>query len=99
MMDRYGKAVVEERTAPVRLADLERYVRLEHGPGTETAYILAQAASASPKRQILARIVRSISNAYKAGVRLLSHADHKEVKMGIQCKRSVTEDCVHPVQG
>ena len=42
MFDRYGMAVVEERSRSRRSEDLARVARWEYGAGTEGSYLLAE---------------------------------------------------------
>lgn len=56
MWDRYGKAVVEERTKLRKHAELEAYARLEYGEGTGAQAILAEALEErEPKGWLLFR--------------------------------------------
>lgn len=41
MLYEYGKAVVQERTVPRRLASVAQYLHLEYGQGTEPSWLLA----------------------------------------------------------
>ncbi len=54
MMDRYGSAVVEERTQPRNLAELRNYLRMEYGLGTEPGFLLREAADGArrPRNRI-----------------------------------------------
>ncbi|MFQ6013724.1 MAG: hypothetical protein ACE5LS_08850, partial [Thermoplasmata archaeon] len=58
MLERYGKAVIEERTQPRHLAELRQYLRMEYGLGTEPGYLLREAKGAQRPRN---RIRRAIS--------------------------------------
>lgn len=51
MWDKYGTAVVQERVNPRNLARLAEYARLEHGPGTELGYLLAELGNGRPSRR------------------------------------------------
>lgn len=51
MWERYGKAVVEERTNPRQLAELSRYLRMEYGPGTGPGALLAEVNGRSRSRK------------------------------------------------
>lgn len=69
MLDRYGRAVVEERTKPQGLTELARYLRMEYGPGTEPAAFMAEAARTQPSRKegrILGRAIRALGRAARA---------------------------------
>ncbi len=71
MLQKYGQAVVEERTKPQHLAELARYLRMEYGPGTEPGYILAEMAdrarrSRRRRKRTLRRVVTALSKAMRA---------------------------------
>lgn len=66
MWERYGKAVVEERTNPRHLAEIARYLQWEHGPGTGPAYLLAELADGRRRSRrrpgaALGRAVRAVA--------------------------------------
>ncbi len=66
MMDRYGSAVVEERTQPQNLAELRHYLRMEYGLGTEPGFLLRGAADGDRRprhgiRQAIGRMVRAMA--------------------------------------
>ena len=63
MMNRYGKAVVEERTQPRNLAELRNYLRMEYGLGTEPGVLLREAAW-RPRHRIsraIRKVVRAVT--------------------------------------
>jgi hypothetical protein len=68
MLDRYGRAVVEERTKPQGLTELARYLRMEYGLGTEPAAFIAQEnhRSARKKGRILGRAASALGRAARA---------------------------------
>ncbi len=71
MMDRYGTAVVEERTQPQNLAELRHYLRMEYGLGTEPGFLLREvgAGAARPRHRIrraVSRMVRAVTRAMRA---------------------------------
>lgn len=71
MMDRYGKAVVEERVKPRHLAEVARYLRMEYGPGTGPGYLLAESADGSRRKaqgrtSTLARVGAALAAAFAA---------------------------------
>ena len=73
MMDRYGRAVVEERTQPRHLAELRHYLRMEYGLGTEPGFLLREAAEGARRprhwnrvRRALKRVVRALTKAMGA---------------------------------
>ncbi len=66
MMDRYGTAVVEERTQPRNLAELRNYLRMEYGLGTEPGFLLREAAQGARRprhriRRAISRMVRAVT--------------------------------------
>ena len=69
MTDRYGRAVVEERTQPRNLAELRHYLRMEYGLGTEPGFLLREAAEGA--RRPRHRIRRAISRMVRAATRVI----------------------------
>jgi hypothetical protein len=70
-MERYGKAVIDERTNPRHLAEIAAYLRREYGPGTGPSYIFADMADGGrgPRRGpggILRDILHALSRALRA---------------------------------
>ncbi len=69
MLDRYGRAVVEERTRPQGLNELARYLRMEYGLGTEPAAFMAEVARTQPSRKegrFLGRAIRALGRTARA---------------------------------
>ncbi len=71
MMDRYGRAVVEERTQPQNLAELRRYLRMEYGLGTEPGFLLRDVREGATRprhriRQTVSRMVRAVTRVMRA---------------------------------
>ena len=69
MMDRYGRAVVEERTQPRNLAELRSYLRMEYGLGTEPGFLLREVDEGA--RRPRHRIRRAISRMVRAVTRVM----------------------------
>lgn len=71
-MDRYGRAVVEERLKPQHLAEVARYLRMEYGPGTEPGHLLASLADGSrPRSRGAPRLLRRMAGALAGALRAL----------------------------
>ncbi len=71
MMDRYGSAVVEERTQPRNLAELRNYLRMEYGLGTEPGILLRETADGARRprnriRRAFGRAVRVLARVARA---------------------------------
>ncbi|MFQ6012570.1 MAG: hypothetical protein ACE5LS_02875 [Thermoplasmata archaeon] len=70
MMDRYGRAVVEERTQPQNLAELRNYLRMEFGLGTEPGYLLKREAAERARRPPNG-VRRALTRAFRALVKVV----------------------------
>lgn len=70
MIDRYGLAVVHERTTPRRWDGVAAYLRQEYGPGTTVAYLLAvdgdRRRPAGRMRPVLALAIRRLARRLRA---------------------------------
>ena len=71
-MDRYGRAVVEERIQPQNLAELRHYLRMEYGLGTEPGFLLRESDKGATRPRH--RIRRAISSVVRVLARVGAQA-------------------------
>jgi hypothetical protein len=89
MMDRYGSAVVEERTQPQNLAELRSYLRMEYGLGIAPGFLLREVADGA--RRPRNRIHRAFGQVVRVLGRRLLPRLLGDIPKGLQFEEKLAE--------